>query len=149
MAVLDELILQCLIIDGRASFRRIADGVGTSEQTVARRVRDMHGGGLARVVVRSSNFSPARRAWAVRIRCRPDAGTRLADALARRDDVGWVALMSGGSEVSCTTTGAAGAEDDGVLAHIPRTSAVLSFTAQALLRPFAAESHPAAGRYNI
>lgn len=137
---MDELILQCLILDGRASFRRIADVVGVSEQTAARRVRDMHAAGLARVVVRPSGFSPARRAWTVRIRCRPDAGTKLAEALADRDDVGWVALVSGGSEIICTTTGAPGAETEGVLARLPRTGPVLSFDAQALLRAFASST---------
>lgn len=140
MAVLDELILQCLILDGRASFRRIATVVGVSEQTVARRVRTMHGDGLARVVVRPSGFTALRRTWTVRIQCRPDAGASLAEALADRPDVGWVALVAGGSEITCTTSGPVDAETHGVLARLPRTGSVLSFTAQALLRPFAAST---------
>ena len=140
MAAIEELILQCLILDGRASFRRIAEIVGVSEQTAARRVRDMQARGLARVVVRPSNFSADRRAWTVRVRCRPDASSRLAEALAKRDDVAWVALVSGGSEIVCTTLGALGSETDGVLARLPHTGAVLSFSAQALLRAFSTSS---------
>ena len=41
--------------------------------------------------------------WFVRIVCRPDAADALADALAARDDVSWVSVTSGGSEMSCVT----------------------------------------------
>ncbi|MCD2191838.1 AsnC family transcriptional regulator [Actinomycetospora endophytica] len=140
MTVIDELILQCLILDGRAPFRRIAEVVGVSEQTAARRVRELQGQGLARVVVAPSNFAPSRRAWALRIRCRPDASAKLAEALAQRRDIGWIALVSGGSEITCTTSGAVDTDADGVLSHLPHSRAVLSFTAQALLRPFAAST---------
>lgn len=140
MTGLDEKILQCLIVDGRLPFRRVAEVVGVSEQTVARRYRGMRDAGHVRVGVVLSSFARDRRAWAVRIRCRPDAAGTLAEALAARDDVGWVSLVSGGSEIDCATATPSDADEAGVLSRLPHTREVLSFDARALLHAFAGSS---------
>lgn len=137
MSDLDESILQCLILDGRAPFSRIAEVVGASEQTVARRYRAMRDAGRLRVLVGRSPFERGRRAWALRVRCRPGTAEPLARALARQDDVRWVALVAGGGEVACTVAADAAPAPGGVLARLPRTSGVLGISAQQLLRSFA------------
>ena len=131
------MILQCLIVDGRVPFNRVAEVVGISEQTVARRYRAMHHAGQLRVLVGRSPFGHGQRGWAVRIRCQPGTANGLAEALAQREDVRWVALVSGGAEVSCTVAADAESPSGGVLSRLPQTNAVLGFTAQQLLRSFA------------
>jgi DNA-binding Lrp family transcriptional regulator len=66
---LDQQLAQCLAADGRASFSAIAEVMGVSDQTVARRYQ--------------------------RLRCVPGAGEAIAAALARRPDTAWVQLLSG------------------------------------------------------
>jgi DNA-binding Lrp family transcriptional regulator len=136
---LDRGILQALQLDGRAPFRRIAAALGTSEQTVARRYRRLYADGVLRVIGLVDPRSIGVTPWFVRIQCRPDAAAPLADALARRDDVAWVTLTAGGSEVTCSTRGEPGQdENELLLQRLPRTSQVLSFSAHAVLHRFVA-----------
>ncbi|UIJ33447.1 Lrp/AsnC family transcriptional regulator [Allobranchiibius sp. GilTou73] len=137
MGSIELQILQCLIIDGRMPLRRIGEVVGVSEQTVSRRYRAMRDAGQIRVHAVRSGFTATRQAWTVRIQSRPDSAEALADALANRDDTGWIALTSGGSEVVCATSGPVGSSGEGVLRRLPHTGAVLNFSAQAMLRAFA------------
>ena len=137
MDVLDQQILQCLMLDGRASMRSIAGVTGVSEQTAARRYRALYEAGIVRVVVRPAGLSSDNRLWLLRLQCRPDAAAALGERLAERDDVGWVALVSGGSELICTASLPAGeACGTGVLPRLSRTTAVLSFTAHSVLRSY-------------
>jgi DNA-binding Lrp family transcriptional regulator len=127
----DRQIIHCLQRDGRASFRRIAEVLDVSEQTVARRYRALHAAGTLRVLVLPS----ARESWFVRIRCRPDSADALADALAARDDVAWVSVTAGGGELICGTYTDPKSEHRSVLLdRLPRTHQVLSFTGHAMLR---------------
>src|SRR5271167_3867805 len=84
---LDRQLAQCLGIDGRASFSAIAEVLGVSDQTVARRYRRL------------------RSAWVLRLRCVPGSGEAIAEALARREDTAWVQLLSGDTEVLCSLRG--------------------------------------------
>jgi len=100
--VLDELdrgIVHALHIDGRAPFSRIAQVLGVSDQTVARRYRRLCSAGSLRVV----GVPDARRLgwveWFVRVQVMPDAAVPVADALARRKDTSWVCLISGGTQI--------------------------------------------------
>jgi DNA-binding Lrp family transcriptional regulator len=137
MDAVDQQILQCLMLDGRVPMRRIAEVVGVSEQTAARRYRALHDAGVLRVLVRPAAASGTSRLWVLRLQCRPDAAARLADRLAARDDIGWVALLSGGSELLCTTTLPAGAAcGTGVLPKLSNTASVLSFAAYAVMRSY-------------
>jgi DNA-binding Lrp family transcriptional regulator len=47
----EHQLLHALLLDGRAPFSLLADAIGTSEQTVARRYRRLHEAGAVRVLV--------------------------------------------------------------------------------------------------
>jgi len=130
---LDLQIVQCLLRDGRAPFRRIAEALGVSEQTVARRYRGLLAGGALRVQVQPDERVTGQQRWFVRVQCRPDAAAALADSMAARGDVSWVSITSGGSEIICVAFSDPSLEDGSVLARLPRTRQVLSFTAFAVL----------------
>src|ERR1700733_12427992 len=133
MEALDLRIVQCLLSDGRAPFRRIAEAIGVSEQTVARRYRALLAAGALRVQVQPDERVTGEQRWFVRVQCRPDAAGALADSMAARDDVSWVSITSGGSEIVCVAFSDPSREDGSVLARLPRTRQVLSFTAFAVL----------------
>ncbi|MFE3651966.1 hypothetical protein ACFXO2_29900 [Streptomyces sp. NPDC059152] len=79
----------------------MATVLGLSEPTVARRYRRMRRAGAIRVVGVVDPGALGQSRWMVRLRCRPGSATAIAEALAQRDDVGWVALGAAGSEVTC------------------------------------------------
>jgi DNA-binding Lrp family transcriptional regulator len=133
MEALDLQIVQCLLRDGRAPFRRIAKALGVSEQTVARRYRGLLAEGALRVQVQPDERVTGQQRWFVRVQCRPDAAAALADSMAARGDVSWVSITSGGSEIVCVAFSDPSVEDGSVLTRLPRTRQVLSFTAFAVL----------------
>jgi DNA-binding Lrp family transcriptional regulator len=130
----DRQIVHCLQRDGRASYHRIADVLGVSEQTVARRYRTLVQDGAVRVLVLPDARGSGGQSWFVRILCRPDAADALAQTIADREDVSWVSVTSGGSELVCVTANDASIGQDNVLLHrLPRTQQVLSFSASSVL----------------
>ncbi|MEV0390123.1 AsnC family transcriptional regulator [Nonomuraea sp. NPDC050643] len=132
----DRALAHALQLDGRASFRAIAEVLGTSEHTVARRYRRLRADGLVRVVGLLDGLRSGRTSWAVRLVCVPDAAVPMAEALARRDDTAWVRLLSGGTEIACGVQ----ADEDGeapLLRRLPRTPRVVSMSAHATLHLFA------------
>ncbi|NJP89318.1 AsnC family transcriptional regulator [Nonomuraea sp. FMUSA5-5] len=129
----DRGLIHALQLDGRAPFARIAAVLGVSEQTVARRYRRLVAGGVIRVVGGVDGALLGYEPWTVRVRCTPDAGPAIAEALARRPDAYWVHLLSGGTEISCFTQ----SPDPVLLERLPRTARVLGMTAHLLLRGFA------------
>jgi DNA-binding Lrp family transcriptional regulator len=133
MEALDLQIVQCLLRDGRAPFRRIAEALGVSEQTVARRYRGLLAEGALRVQVQPDERVTGQQRWFVRVQCRPDAAAALADSMAARGDVSWVSITSGGSEIVCVAFSDPSLEHGSVLSRLPRTRQVLSFTAFAVL----------------
>lgn len=139
MERIDRQIVQCLQYDGRASYRAVADVLGVSEQTVARRFRALHASGAVRVRARPDARMAGEQTWFVRIRCRPDDADPLAQAMAARDDVAWVNVASGGAELVCATRSAAGPVPPQLL---PRTSQVLGFTACTVLHQHLAGAAP-------
>ena len=140
MEASDQQIIQCLLRDGRAPFRRIAEALGVSEQTVARRYRRLLAAGALRVQVQPDERVTGRQRWFVRVQCRPDAAAALADSMAARDDVSWVSIPSGGSEITCVAFSDPADEESSVLSRLPRTRQVLSFTAFAVLHMHLASS---------
>lgn len=61
----------------------------------------------------------------------------IADALAKRDDVNWVALSAAGCEVTCATQSRTREQRENLLGQrLPRTAAVLDINAFAMLRQF-------------
>ncbi|MFJ6082328.1 Lrp/AsnC family transcriptional regulator [Streptomyces sp. NPDC092369] len=136
MDVIDRRIVQCLLRDGRASFRRIAEVAEVSEQTVARRYRALVADGAVRVRALPRHGLYGDQTWLVRVQCRPDATDALADALAAREDTSYVSVTSGGSEVVCQAR--TGLRDQGgsVLQRLPRTAKVLGFDACAVMHMY-------------
>ena len=133
---LDRQLLHALQFDGRVSFRLLAELLGSSEQTVARRYRRMRDAGIVRVMVLTA---PAGgQYWIVRMQVVPGGATKLARALARRADVGWVSIFSGGSEVACVCRPRSlGQRDELLLDRLPETELVTSLVSHATLNQFA------------
>lgn len=133
---LDRQLVQALAIDGRASFRRLADVLGTSEQTVARRYRRLREAGAVRVVVLPN---PGRfdHNWLVRVQVRPPNAVAFAEAVARREDVAWVGITAGGAEVTFAARARTQQERDALLLErLPRIRQVLAVSAAAVLHAF-------------
>ncbi|MGW2330273.1 Lrp/AsnC family transcriptional regulator [Streptomyces sp. NPDC001700] len=134
---LDLKVLQALQLDGRAPFSRIADVLGVSDQTVARRYRRLHNTVNVRVLGMTDENRLGRQTWIVRLRCVPDVAENLADALAKRSDTLHVTLISGGTEVVCGMKPRSRKERDELLfGRLQRTRQIVSVTAQCLLHPF-------------
>jgi DNA-binding Lrp family transcriptional regulator len=132
----DLKLLQALRTNGRAPFRRIADVLGSSEQTVARRYRRLREAGIVRVLVLPTPAGPGLQ-WFVRIGVRPGAAAKLADALAQRADVSWVSIASGGAEIVCVSQPGSTAQRDALLLdRLPRTNQVTSLVSYAILHSF-------------
>lgn len=132
---LDRQVVHCLSIDGRASFSRIAEIMGVSDQTVARRYRRLRSHGVLRVVGLPAAKQPGRNGWILRMQCVPGAGPALAKALAAHPDTRWVQLLSGDTEVLCHLRGAA-EQRDALLSRLPRSGRIVAVTAHSLLHVF-------------
>jgi DNA-binding Lrp family transcriptional regulator len=134
----DRGIVRALQLAPRAPFSGIGAVLGLSEQTVARRYRRLCRDGILRVVAVQNAL--AQSSWLVRVQCRPDGTASIADALARRDDVSWVWLAAGGSEVVCSVRSRSLEErDELLLRRLPRTAPVLGIAASATLHLFVGE----------
>jgi DNA-binding Lrp family transcriptional regulator len=134
---IDNLLLHALMIDGRAPFSLLADVIGSSEQTVARRYRRLHEAGAVRVLVLPA-ASDQDLDWIVRIGTRPGGAARLAAALAARNDVSWVRITSGGAEIVCISRPSSLEERDALLLErLARTNLVTTVAAHAIMKLFA------------
>lgn len=135
--LLDQQILAALQIDARAPFRHVADVLGTSDQTVARRCARMRASGRVRIVGLTHPERLGEVSWFVRARTTPDAAVPIAEALARRPDTSWVSITSGGTEVVCSTRARDLQETDALLlTKLPRTQRIVDVSAQQLLHVF-------------
>jgi len=133
---LDRQLVHCLSVNGRASFSQVAEVLGVSDQTVARRYRRMRSAGALRVVGLKSRKRLGALGWFLRMRCVPGAGSGIAMALARRPDTTWVQLLSGDTEVLCSLRSDARESRDSLLAKLPRGGRVVEVTAHSLLHMF-------------
>ena len=134
---LDLRILSALEANARASFSRIGQVLGVSDQTVARRFRRLCAEGGLRVVAVRDPVALGLDEWMLRLRCVPDSALTIADALAKRPDTQWIALASGGTEVICgTRPRSPGDRDDLLLGKLPRTPAIMEIRAHQLLHRF-------------
>ncbi|WP_354379953.1 AsnC family transcriptional regulator [Streptomyces sp. PvR034] len=134
---LDHALIQALMIDGRAPFSRLAEVLEVSDQTVVRRYRRMRTTGLVRVVgLPLGSRVGLLESW-LRVQCAPDAALAVAGALARRPDIAWVQLASGGTEIHCMTKARSRRERDGLLLDkLPSTRRVTGISAHTILRTF-------------
>ena len=144
---LDRKIGHALQLDGRAPFSRVAEVLDVSDQTVARRWAKLRSSGTMRVLGLTEPEVLGENIWCVRVQTTPDAAVPLAQALARRTDTSWVALLAGGTEVSAVVRSAARSSADGrpysdlegdnvLLSQLPRTPGVLGVTAHLQLASF-------------
>ncbi|MFG1644752.1 Lrp/AsnC family transcriptional regulator [Amycolatopsis sp. NPDC049252] len=133
----DVRLLRALQVAPRASFASIAGVLGVTEAAVGRRYRRLRADGVVRVAGIVDPGALGQSKWLVRLRCRPGSGAAIADALAKREDVSWVALGAAGSEVTCAVRSRTQDERDDLLGRqLPRTAAVLDIHASAMLRQF-------------
>ncbi len=138
---LDRAIVRALQVSPRGSFSLFADTLSTSEQTVARRYRRLHSTGVVRVTAVVNNEALGQTNWLVRIQCTPNGTAGLAQALAKRDDVGWVSISGGAAEVVCVVRSRTAADREGLLLdRLARTAPVLGLTTAMVLHPFLAGS---------
>jgi DNA-binding Lrp family transcriptional regulator len=134
---LDQAVVQALMIDARAPFRRIAEVLEVSDQTVIRRYRRMRTTGVLRVVgLPLGHRVGLLESW-LRIQCAPDAAQGVANGLARRPDIAWVTLASGGTEIHCVTKARTRRDRDALLLRkLPGTGRVTGITDHTILRTF-------------
>ncbi|MGI8331327.1 Lrp/AsnC family transcriptional regulator [Actinomadura scrupuli] len=140
MDSIDRGLMHTLQLDGRAPFSRIAEVLGASEQTVARRYRKLRSSGAIRVVGGVDGARLGYTSWTIRLWTTPDASGALGAALARRSDTFYVHLLFGGTEISCFTQACLEDGEASLLDKLPRTSKVLAMSAHSLLRGFAIPS---------
>ncbi|OBI20179.1 Lrp/AsnC family transcriptional regulator [Mycobacterium sp. E2497] len=137
---LDGQILHALQISPRVSFRRIAEVVGASEQTVARRYHRLRRNGVVRVVGLVNPGVDGNGDWAqwvCRIHAKPDRIPQLADALVRNPDVSHANVLSGWTDLVCTIRAPLGeSREDMLLQRLPRTSSVIDIDIEVVLHTF-------------
>lgn len=132
----DGKILHALQLSPRVSFRRIAEVIDESEQTVARRYRKLHRNGVVRVIGLVNPQVYGECQWAVRVHARPDDLPRLAEALVRRPEVTHANVLSGWTELVCIIRAPIGETKDSILQRLPRTSGVLGLEVDLILHVF-------------
>ncbi|MEU8926912.1 AsnC family transcriptional regulator [Kitasatospora sp. NPDC048545] len=132
---LDVQILHALHLDGRVPFARVAEVIGVSDQTVARRYSRLRSSNALRVWGLVDRTRLGHVEWLVRIRCTPDSAQTIARSLVRRNDTSWISRTSGGTELVCVTTAATPGESL-LLRELPRTARVLDVTAHCLLHVY-------------
>jgi DNA-binding Lrp family transcriptional regulator len=138
---LDHRIVHALQVDGRAPFSRLATVLGVSEQTVARRWRRLRDDGVLRVLglPTPDRIEPH---WFVRVRVQPAAAGAVAEALARRTDVSWVSITSGGAEITFATRPPTDRHRDALLLdRLPRTVQVIDLNAFSVLHDWVGGPH--------
>lgn len=140
---LDRAILHALQLAPRAPFRRIADVIGVSEQTVARRYQGLRRAGAVRVIGLANPAVHGQMKWVARIRCRPDRVEPLADALVRRPEIAYANLASAGSEIICIIRSPVSTpRDDVLLRQLPKSAAVLHLGIDLLIHAYASPGTP-------
>ncbi|WP_275947516.1 AsnC family transcriptional regulator [Streptomyces sp. T21Q-yed] len=134
---LDLQLLDALEVNGRASFARLGEVLGVSDQTIARRYRRLCAEAGLRVVAIRDAERLGQDQWTLRLRCVPDSAQVIAEALAKRPDTNWIGIASGGTEVIFgTRPRSQGDRDDLLLGKLPRTPRVLEIRAHQMLHRF-------------
>lgn len=134
----DRKLLHALHVDARASFARIGEVIGVADRTVARRYARLRADG----VITPVGVALGGAEWVVRMQCEPGGAVQVAEALARRDDTRWVALLSGGTEISASLRSWSARERDELILHqLPRTAPVVAVTAHCVLNVYSDARH--------
>jgi DNA-binding Lrp family transcriptional regulator len=134
---LDRQLIHALLISPRAPFSHLAEVLGSSEQTVARRYRRLVEGRVVRVRGLRGPLAGIQD-WMVRARVRAGSAGPIAGALAAREDVSWVAIAAGGAEVYCSTRPRSAEQSDALLLErLPGAAQVTALSAHAILHRYA------------
>ncbi|MGW7529922.1 Lrp/AsnC family transcriptional regulator [Streptomyces sp. NPDC054783] len=135
---LDRALIHALHLDGRAPFSRIAEVLGVSAQTVARRYRRLRTEAGLRVVGLADPDRAGRAQWLVRLTATARSAQDIAGALVRRPDTSWVKLTSGGTEITAVIHApAVDASPGSLLLHdVPRTGGITAVSAHCLLHTY-------------
>jgi len=133
----DRQIVHALTVSPRASFRTIADVIGSSDQTAARRYRRMAETAGLRVLGVINGVRLGWVEWFLRLQTTPGSTSSLAEALARRQDTRWVQLASAGTEIICTLEARTPEQRDALLLHgLPGSRRVVQISAHSILHDF-------------
>ncbi|MCE7005811.1 AsnC family transcriptional regulator [Kibdelosporangium philippinense] len=134
---IDRALIHALEVDGRAPFSKIAEVLGVSDQTIARRYRRLRAESIAKVVAQTVPWRVGQVRWYLRIKVEPSAALSVARALARRPRTYWVQMNSGGTEITCVAQSTSPEEPDNLLLHqLPKTPRVIDVTAHSVLNVF-------------
>jgi DNA-binding Lrp family transcriptional regulator len=133
----DRQLLHALTVAPRAPFRLLAEVIGVSDQTIARRYRRL----AETVGLRVYGLIDGERAgwvdWVVRLQATPGSAQGIAAALARRPDTRWVRLYSGGTEIVCTLQARTPEQRNTLfLRGLPGSRHVTAITAHSILHEF-------------
>lgn len=134
---LDEQIARSVQVSPRVPFSVMAEVLGVAEQTVARRYRRLRREGLIRVTLSLDPRALGVTVWSIRVRCRPEHADALGEVLARREDVSWVSIHSGGWEIDFNLRAVREADTEELLTRIlPKVAPVSSVAPSAILHTF-------------
>jgi DNA-binding Lrp family transcriptional regulator len=134
---LDHQLVHALTVAPRAPFKQIADVLGVSDQTIARRFRKLTVTASLGVRGMVNGQRAGWAEWILRLQVIPGSVEVIADALARRSDTRWVRLVSGGTEILCTLQARTPQQrDDLLLRGLPGSRRVTAITAHSQLHVF-------------
>lgn len=135
---LDRRIVAALQVDPRATWGQIGAALAVSQTTVLRRVQRLRDSGVLVILgapdpLRSGIGQPVL----VQFRTIPGASARVAQLLAERADIRFVALLTGGIDVICEFLAPDHRYLSQVLLHeLPDTGEIISTTTEVVLRTF-------------
>jgi DNA-binding Lrp family transcriptional regulator len=135
---IDRQIVHILTVEPRASFRTLAEVTGVSDQTAARRYRELVRSAGLRVLGVVDGPAAGWADWHVRLQTTPGSAEGIANALARRPDTRWVRIFSGGTEIVCSLQARTPEERDALLlVGLPGSRRVVQISAQRVLKSLA------------
>ena len=138
----DRQLLHALTVAPRAPFRLLADVLGVSDQTVARRYRRLAETAGLRVLGLIDGPRAGWVDWLIRLQAAPGSAQRMADTLARRPDTRWVRLYSGGTEIVCTLQARSPEQRNTLfLQGLPGSRHVTAITAHSILHVFSPNAY--------
>jgi DNA-binding Lrp family transcriptional regulator len=130
----DRQLVHALVIAPRAPFRLLADVIGVSDQTIARRYRKLVSAFGLRVTGAPNSERLGWTDWCVRLQVMPGHADGKAQSLARRPEIRWITLASGGTEITCVLqVRTPDQRDDLILRGLPGSRRVTQVTAQSIL----------------
>jgi DNA-binding Lrp family transcriptional regulator len=139
----DRQIIHAVLAYPRAPFRTIAEAVGVSDQTVARRYRRLSEAAGLRVYGVVDSQQAGWVDWLVRLQTTPGSSHSVADALARRPDTRWVRIFSGGTEIFCVLQARTPEQRNALFLHgLPGSRRVVQISAHSILHTFTAVEWP-------